>query len=304
MWKTALFLIFALLIVPYVAFSIDEPLTELQFSTLKTLFWIYIATASACFLLGEITKNYSQTDKVWSISPAIYAWVATAAGDWDMRMVLMSIIVTIWAIRLSYNFNRAGGYSWKFWTGKEDYRWAILRKKPGFEKDWVWSLFNLLFISFYQNGLILLFTLPIILVMGSEIEVGFWDGLVAGLMVAWIAVEYKADQEHWEFQSEKYRRINAGKNLTGGYAKGFLDTGLWAKIRHPNYMAEQAVWITFYFFSVVATGQWINWSIAGCLLLVLLFKGSSDFSESISASKYPEYKEYQKRAGRFFPKLF
>jgi steroid 5-alpha reductase family enzyme len=36
-------------------------------------------------------------------------------------------------------------------------------------------------------------------------------------------------------------------------------------------------------------------------LLVILFKGSSDFSEDISAEKYPEYKEYQKRVPRFIP---
>jgi steroid 5-alpha reductase family enzyme len=66
-------------------------------------------------------------------------------------------------------------------------------------------------------------------------------------------------------------------------------------------MAEQAVWIAFYFFSVVATGYWINWTITGGLLLVLLFKGSSDFSESISEEKYPEYKNYQKSVGRFLP---
>jgi len=34
---------------------------------------------------------------------------------------------------------------------------------------------------------------------------------------------------------------------------------------------------------------------------VILFKGSSDFSEDISAAKYPEYKEYQKRVPRFIP---
>ena len=38
------------------------------------------------------------------------------------------------------------------------------------------------------------------------------------------------------------------------------------------------------------------------ILLVLLFWGSSNFSESISASKYPGYKDYQKKVGRFIPR--
>jgi steroid 5-alpha reductase family enzyme len=72
-------------------------------------------------------------------------------------------------------------------------------------------------------------------------------------------------------------------------------------MRHPNYAAEQSIWIVFYFFSVVATGQWINWSIAGCLLLIVLFVGSSDFSESISKEKYPLYERYMKSVSRFLP---
>ena len=49
--------------------------------------------------------------------------------------------------------------------------------------------------------------------------------------------------------------------------------------------------------------RWVNWSLAGGLLLVLLFLGSSDFSEKISAGKYPDYEGYQKRVPRFIPGL-
>jgi len=83
--------------------------------------------------------------------------------------------------------------------------------------------------------------------------------------------------------------------------KGFIDTGLWGVVRHPNYAAEQAIWIVFYFFSVAATGRWINWSVMGAILLVLLFLGSSNFSESISSGKYPEYVEYKRHIPRFIP---
>jgi len=82
-----------------------------------------------------------------------------------------------------------------------------------------------------------------------------------------------------------------------------LDTGLWRFSRHPNYFAEQAIWVCFYLFSVSASGQWLNWSIAGSLLLILLFIGSSTFSEEISAGKYPAYADYQKHVPRFLPFL-
>jgi steroid 5-alpha reductase family enzyme len=160
-------------------------------------------------------------------------------------------------------------------------------------------IFNLFFISAYQNVLIFLFTVPIVTAVGDK-PLGIWDAILAAIYVMFVAIEFVADQQQWNFQKEKYRRINAGEPL-GEYAHGFVRTGLWGIVRHPNYAMEQSIWIVFYFFSVVATGEWVNWSIAGCVLLVILFKGSSDFSEDISAAKYPEYKEYQKRVPRFIP---
>ena len=120
-------------------------------------------------------------------------------------------------------------------------------------------------------------------------------------MLFFILYEMIADMQQWKFQSIKWQKIRAGEILTGDYKKGFLDKGLWAYSRHPNYFAEQSIWICFYLFSVVASGEWINWSIAGCLLLVVLFRGSSELSESLTLSKYPEYKNYQQKVGRFIP---
>jgi steroid 5-alpha reductase family enzyme len=232
--------------------------------------------------------------------PIPYVWIIAAYADYNARLVLMAILVTVWGVRLSLNFERRGGYSIKFWTGEEDYRWSILRAKPGFEKKWKWMLFNLIFISAYQMGLVLLTTLPALRVLDSNIPLGLFDVVIAVLILGFIYIEYLADEQQYIYQTEKYKQRRHG-NVAPFYKIGFVHTGLWAYMRHPNYMAEQAVWIAFYFFSVVATGYWINWTITGGLLLILLFKGSSDFSESISEEKYPEYKNYQKSVGRFLP---
>ena len=216
-------------------------------------------------------------------------------------MILMSCLVTVWAIRLTFNFARRGGYSWKFWAGEEDYRWEILRQRPGFNNKAVWFLFNVFFICGYQMTLIYLFTLPILTGLSEAAPALMWaDYLLAAIFIGFVVIEFIADQQQYDFQTEKYRRINANEPL-GEYAHGFIRTGLWGKMRHPNYMAEQSVWIVFYCFSIIATGEVINWSMAGCLLLVILFKSSSDFSEKITASKYPEYKDYQAKVPRFIP---
>lgn len=300
MWKTALFLLVTIVVVPVVAFAIDEPLDPMQKSVLLTLVTVYLVTALLCFIISTVANNYSQVDKLWSIMPLIYTWIVAVQSGWEPRLVLMAIVVSVWGLRLTYNFSRRGGYSLKFWTGEEDYRWPILRQRPELSARWRWTLFNLFFVSLYQMGLILMMTLPALKSMGGG-PLGWTDFLLAGLVVGFVVIETIADQQQWNFQQEKHRLKRSGKPLSPPYDKGFVDTGLWGLVRHPNYSAEQAVWIVFYFFSVSATGLWLNWSVTGAILLVLLFYGSSNFSESISADRYPQYASYQRRVARFVP---
>lgn len=301
MIRTALLLLFTLVVIPVFTYYFDDPLQPEIQSVLTGLFYIAGAIAVYCFVVGELTKNYSQVDKLWSISPLIYAWYIAHSVGYTERSVLMAVVVSLWGARLTYNFARRGGYSWKFWTGEEDYRWPVLREMAPLNRPWVFSLFNLLFISGYQNALILLFTLPALYAVQTNTPLNWLDYTAAFFVLFFVVIEFIADQQQYDFQTEKHRRIKAGIPLEGKYEKGFVAEGLWSVVRHPNYMAEQSVWISFYFFSVAASGNWLNWSVSGALLLVILFKGSSDFSENISAGKYPDYKEYQQKVPRFIP---
>ena len=303
MWKTALALLVTIIVIPVLAFTMDEPVTDVQEGIMLNLLIIYLVAALLCFVVSTITGNYSQVDKLWSLIPIAYVWMVAVQSGFELRLVLMALLVTAWGFRLSYNFSRRGGYSWKFWTGEEDYRWAVVRAKPEFAAKWRWLVFNFLFISFYQMGLILLFTLPAVRSMDG-MPLGWADYLLAALIIALIVVETVADQQQWNYHKGKKKAQAAGGELPDKYKKGFVHTGLWGLVRHPNYAAEQAIWIVFYFFSVAATGIWLNWSVMGAILLVLLFWGSSSLSESISKGKYPDYAEYLKRVPRFIPFRF
>ena len=74
-------------------------------------------------MVSTATGNYSQVDKLWSIVPFVYCWLVVC----DERTLLMAIVATIWGIRLTWNFNRRGGYKWPPWDGDEDYRWKIIQ---------------------------------------------------------------------------------------------------------------------------------------------------------------------------------
>lgn len=300
--STAILLIITLLVVPIFSYFFGTALGPLEIEALYKVVYLTGAVALYCFVVGELSNNNSQVDKLWSIVPIMYTWVIADYGNYAPRLVLMAILTSVWGIRLTANFAMKGAYTLKFWAGEEDYRWAELRKKPEFQPRWKWTLFNLFFISGYQNALILLFTLPALVALQfKDVPLGMFDYAVAAFMLFFIAYEMIADIQHWRFQSKKWALINAGSELTEPYKKGFLDSGLWALSRHPNYFAEQAIWVCFYFFSVAASGQWLNWSVAGCLLLIILFQGSSNFSEEISARKYPDYAKYQERVPRFIP---
>ena len=305
MLKTILILIATVVLLPIVAFKFDQPLTPEQWNMLRTAGLIMLGAAGACFITGELTRNSSQVDKLWSIVPVVYVWYFAYAGGWNERLIWMAIVATVWGVRLTYNFSRRGAYSWKFWTGEEDYRWEVVRQTPMLQGRIRWMLFDLFFICLYQNSLLLMITLPMVVCQQASNKPMYgFDYLLGALLVGLVVFETIADQQQWNFQKEKHRRLKAGEPLNKEQSEGFISSGFWNKVRHPNYACEQAIWITFYLFSVAATGRWINWSMAGCLLLMVLFQSSSDFSENISSGKYPAYADYKKRASRFIPKFW
>lgn len=307
MIKTIIILIATLLILPVIAFKVDpHPISAGQWHVIYVSGLIALIAALLCFALSELTGNHSQVDKLWSIMPMVYTWYFSYSSGWDPRVVLMAICATIWGIRLTYNFSRRGAYKLNFWEEEEDYRWEVLRQSPLFKgKPLNWKLFNLFFISLYQMAVIWLFSLPpVIVYAGKDSPLGWLDYLLAGILIGLVVIETIADQQQWNYHNERQRRIKAGEKVDGEYAVGFIRTGLWSYMRHPNYAAEQSIWIVFYLFTIVATGSYVNWTMAGCLLLLVLFQGSADFSEGISLTKYPAYADYVKRVPRFIPKFW
>ena len=90
------------------------------------------------------TSDPSIVDRLWSILPAVYVWHFYFSAP-SPRLLLMAVVSTVWAVRLTANFALKGGFS-----GGEDYRWAEIRTWPGFDRGF--ELFNLLFIWCATQG--------------------------------------------------------------------------------------------------------------------------------------------------------
>ena len=87
---------------------------------------------------------------MWSIIPAIYSWIFAAYSGYNKKIIMMTLLPTIWGIRLTYNAWRRGYFSGglKFWEGMEDYRWEYVRKNI-IKNSILWILFNFFFISIF-----------------------------------------------------------------------------------------------------------------------------------------------------------
>lgn len=252
----------------------------------------------ACWVLSVVTRETSWVDRAWSIVPAVYVWIFTIdamlEGREFARLLLMAVLVTAWAARLTFNFARKGGYS-----GMEDYRWAILR---GRMKPWQFQLFNLFFIEIYQNALLVAISLPALMAWANPTRLTGWDIVFAAVFVLLLLGETVADQQQWRFQEAKRR---AG----GALEPGFVTTGLFRFSRHPNFFCEQGQWWMLYGMGAAAAvanhvafwGGAVNWTIVGPVLLTVLFIGSTIFTESISAAKYPAYRIYQRSTSMLVP---
>jgi steroid 5-alpha reductase family enzyme len=99
------------------------------------------------------------------------------------------------------------------------------------------------------------------------------------------------------FQTWKRGEIAAGRDPR----PRFVQTGLFQYSRHPNFFFEQAQWWVIFAFGAIAAGSVTQWTVAGAVLLTLLFVGSTRFTESISLSRYPEYADYQDTTSAVVP---
>lgn len=253
---------------------------------------IALAAALGTWLLSIVTGECSWVDRAWSLLPPVYvATFAYHADFGDARLNLMTALTFAWGGRLTFNFWRKGGYA----KGGEDYRWEALRRRiprPLFQ------VFNLVFTAGYQNLLLLLITLPAWQALrhrGSPLSV--LDFAATAAFLAFLVGETAADEQQWRFHGAKKRASERGEPME----RPFLDAGLFAYCRHPNFFCEQGQWWSLYLFSVAAGAPPLNVTAVGAALLTLLFHGSTNFTESLSLAKYPGYADYQRRTSRLIP---
>lgn len=251
-----------------------------------------LIVAALCWLMSIITRECSWIDRLWSILPPVYCLiVANDLGFQDLRVNVVTLLVCLWSIRLTFNYALKGGY----WFGGEDYRWEYVRKQFGPVK---FQLLNFFFVAWGQMLVIWLFTSPIHQAwVHKGTELGWLDFVAIVVFLIFFVIQTISDMQMWLFQREKKRRVAQGEDVS----QPFISNGLFRFCRHPNYTAEIGMWITVFVFGVAASGQVFHWTGLGFPLLILIFIASTRLTETISSEKYEAYSDYQAGVPKFIP---
>lgn len=250
---------------------------------LRAVAFADLAATLAVFAASALVDNSSVYDAYWSVAPiAIAPWLAAhpaAAGAPLARQALVITLVTLWGLRLTYNWAR--GFEN---LAHEDWRYVELRRKTG-RAYWLVSLFG---IHAMPTVMVYLGCVALYPALTSPRPLGPLDALAAAVTLAAVAVELAADEQLRAFRKER----REGE---------ILARGLWAFSRHPNYFGEVSFWWGLFLFALAADpGAW--WAGSGALAITLLFVFASiPMLDRRSVARRPAYAEHMKRVSALVP---
>ena len=230
-------------------------------------------------------KNSSFYDAYWSVIPPLllFYWWSQAPPDVNrLRCSLVTIVVVLWAIRLTANWVYA-------FPGlhHEDWRYPKLKAQAGrFEPG-----ADLFAIHLIPTCQVFLGMVPVYVAVtrpGAGLAWLSWVAFVIGL--AAVALELVADVQMHRFVRD--RRPGAA-----------MDRGLWSWSRHPNYFGEFSFWFAMALFGIAAAPADWWWLIIGAVAMLAMFLGASiPMMEARSLERRPAYQDVVDRVSRFVPR--
>ena len=251
------------------------------------LFALCVAVAFLVQWLVFIPAYLRKTEKFFDITGSLtYISVTSLAVALspvrDGRSYLLLALVIIWAGRLGLFLYRR--------VHKEGGDGRFDEIKPSFLRFLnVWTI----------QGLWVTFTAAAALVAITSSQrqpLGWVAGLGALVWLIGFAIELIADNQKSQFRANP---SNKGK---------FINSGLWAKSRHPNYFGEIVLWLGVAIIAVPVLQGWQWVALISPLFVTLLLTRVSGIPllEKRADEKWggqPEYEKYKKETPVLIPKL-
>jgi steroid 5-alpha reductase family enzyme len=246
---------------------------------------IILGFMTLLWLISLLIRNSSIVDIFWGAGFVMTNWVyfALAPEGAPARKWLISILVTIWGLRLTFYI------LWRNWGKAEDFRYQAMREKAG--GGWWWQSFVKVFllqgVLMWVIGLPLLFphyqARPEHLIVLDYAGMAIWAiGFFFEAVGDWQLAHFKADPN------------NKGRLLTAG---------VWRYTRHPNYFGDAAQWWGYFLIAASTPWGWVViFSPVLMTQLLLRVSGVALLEKSLKKTK-PGYEEYVANTSAFIPWL-
>jgi steroid 5-alpha reductase family enzyme len=244
-------------------------------------FLVIGAYVTLWFLVSILIKRNDIADVAWGVGIALVGAVGLMlAPDNTHRLTIMSLLVTVWGLRLSHHI-----YKRILSHRDEDYRYAVWRK------EWK-HFYTRSFAQVYllQGFLMVVVGYSLIHVSAMQTTPLTWLDSIA--LLVWIVgffIEARADKQLRTFIANK----PAGDTV--------LDTGLWRYSRHPNYFGEVVQWWGIWLFALSTPYGWFA-ILSPLAITFLILKVSGIPMLEAKLMQNPAYREYAGRTSMFVPR--
>ena len=230
--------------------------------------------------LGQTERYFDLTGSLTYIAMVIGAW-ATHGNPATVQW-LVGLLVVIWAVRLgSYLFARM------LRDGK-DGRFDDIKPNP-VRFFTVWNLQGLWVSVTTAAALVVLTT-------SSAVAFNVWTLLGLALWAFGFAIEVIADEQKRRFKRDP-----------GNHGK-FIQQGLWARSRHPNYFGEIVLWSGIAVISLPVLASWQYMALISPIFVTLLLTRISGVPmlEKRADERWgtqQDYRNYKARTPVLVPRL-
>ena len=241
--------------------------------------------------IAWIPASIAKTERFYDLTGGLTYLIVVSFSLWagsqseapSLRELIVSLLVVIWALRLSsflyFRIHRTG----------KDGRFDRLKTSPiRFLVPWT------------IQGLWVFLTMIVVIVINSQADsapaLGIWDAVGLSMWLLGFGIEVVADNQKTVFNTETN---NQGK---------WIDSGLWSYSRHPNYLGEILLWTGIACFGISCfTGlERFAW-ISPIFIYLLLTKLSGiPILDKRALEKWGddvEYQKYRDKTPALFPRL-
>ena len=277
---------YAMMMAPIAVFAISlatppSPLRESLF------IWIasgggVLAVVALGWLAGTLRHNHGLMDVAYPLAPLAAAGTAfiLAGRSLDLLSGLLLFCLVVWSARLVVQ-------TWGHNIQSERQPYAYWRKSFG--PTWIWwSAFQ---VYLLQGVTVWLWCAPFAFILTAP-PPHSWIVMVCGLAI-WLggfALQASADRQLAAFKSNP---ANKGR---------LLDYGVWALVRHPNYLGESVMWAGWFVLTLAHPWGWVTVFAPLYTGWFMGYASAAPFKEQHMARTRPEaWAAYCARTPRFLP---